>query len=135
MSGSHSRSIKLIEDLLDHILPHLYPSNNGGGGTECIRSNPIDKAWFEKKEGTSRRRALIDPNVPPWNQGFVNAIYDFRAAHDVDKIVEANIAAKVAIEEAKVAEAQKQEGVNLSTSTQLQIYAPSTKVPAEGETA
>uniref|UniRef100_M1DIR6 Integrase core domain containing protein n=1 Tax=Solanum tuberosum TaxID=4113 RepID=M1DIR6_SOLTU len=27
MSGSHSRSIKLIENLLDRTLPHLYPSN------------------------------------------------------------------------------------------------------------
>ncbi|KAG5606238.1 hypothetical protein H5410_027730 [Solanum commersonii] len=39
MSGSHSRSIKFIEDLLDHTLPHLYPSSKGGLPSG-IRSNP-----------------------------------------------------------------------------------------------
>lgn len=39
---SHSRSIKLIEDLLDHILSHFYPSSMVPNG---IRSSPIDKTW------------------------------------------------------------------------------------------
>ncbi|KAG5605720.1 hypothetical protein H5410_027212 [Solanum commersonii] len=43
MSGYHSKSIKFIEDLLDHTLPHLYPSSKGELPIG-IRSNPRDEA-------------------------------------------------------------------------------------------
>ncbi|KAG5605952.1 hypothetical protein H5410_027444, partial [Solanum commersonii] len=53
MSGSHSRSIKLIEDLLDHALTHLYPSSKQPFGASPSRSaNYINVAewvrtgWF-----------------------------------------------------------------------------------------
>ncbi|KAG5605767.1 hypothetical protein H5410_027259, partial [Solanum commersonii] len=46
MSGSHSRSIKLIENFLEHTLPQLYPSSKGGlpSGTSSHRATTLNKA-------------------------------------------------------------------------------------------
>lgn len=57
-----------------------------------------------------RRRAPIHPNVPSWARGFVNAIYAFKAARDVDKIVEVNIAVEVEVLATKVVETPKRGG-------------------------
>jgi len=45
------------------------------------------------KEASSSRRIPIDPNVPSWTQGFINVVHAFRAVHDLDNMVKANLAA------------------------------------------
>uniref|UniRef100_M1DP93 Uncharacterized protein n=1 Tax=Solanum tuberosum TaxID=4113 RepID=M1DP93_SOLTU len=46
------------------------------------------------KEAMAKRRIPIDPNVPPWGQSSVNAIRAFGEAHEMDKIIAANLAAE-----------------------------------------
>uniref|UniRef100_M1DSP8 Uncharacterized protein n=1 Tax=Solanum tuberosum TaxID=4113 RepID=M1DSP8_SOLTU len=57
MSGSHSRAIKLIEDLLDHTLPHLYPSSKGGLPSG-IRFNPKDNVSLVKTKNVLKSAGL-----------------------------------------------------------------------------
>uniref|UniRef100_M1DJ64 Integrase core domain containing protein n=1 Tax=Solanum tuberosum TaxID=4113 RepID=M1DJ64_SOLTU len=56
------------------------------------------KVRSENKKASSSRRIPIDPNAPLWARGFINAIHSFGEAHDLDKMVEANIATEVEAE-------------------------------------
>ena len=43
------------------------------------------------KEARAKRRIPIDPNVPSWARGFGNAVHAFRAFHEIDRMIAANI--------------------------------------------
>ena len=51
------------------------------------------KARSENKKASSSRRIPINPNVPLWARGFINVMHAFGAAHDLDNMANANIAA------------------------------------------
>uniref|UniRef100_M1DK67 Uncharacterized protein n=1 Tax=Solanum tuberosum TaxID=4113 RepID=M1DK67_SOLTU len=46
------------------------------------------------KEARAKRKTLIDPTIPLWRHGFYTAVDSFLAAHDMDRMGEANIAAE-----------------------------------------
>lgn len=74
----------------------------------------------EKKEGSSSRRILINPNVSLWARVFINAIHALVADHDVDNMIKVNIA-----------KTWKHNGAIVSTGTQIQIYNSNTKAPTD----
>uniref|UniRef100_M1DLU3 Uncharacterized protein n=1 Tax=Solanum tuberosum TaxID=4113 RepID=M1DLU3_SOLTU len=64
-----------------------------------IREQKFGRTTGSKnKKANSSRRMPIDPNVPSWSRGLINAIHAFKAAHEIDKMVEANIAAEAEVE-------------------------------------
>uniref|UniRef100_M1E0V3 Uncharacterized protein n=1 Tax=Solanum tuberosum TaxID=4113 RepID=M1E0V3_SOLTU len=77
----------------------------------------------ENKEASSSRRMHIDPVVPSWAQGFTNVIHALKAAHDLDNLVEANIAIQA---EAERRENKKLKQANNNSGTDAQL---------DGETA
>uniref|UniRef100_M1DW38 Uncharacterized protein n=1 Tax=Solanum tuberosum TaxID=4113 RepID=M1DW38_SOLTU len=46
------------------------------------------------KEARVKRRISIDLNVPPWARSSVNATQAFEAAHEIDHMIAANLAAE-----------------------------------------
>jgi len=50
-------------------------------------------------EASARRRIPIDPTIPPWSRGYYTTIDSFLAAHDMDRIGEANITAEATANE------------------------------------
>ncbi|KAG5586104.1 hypothetical protein H5410_046538, partial [Solanum commersonii] len=67
MSGSHSRSIQLIETLLGHALPQLHP-NEQLGSPSCTRFNPkneIDKLKIQLANHENGWRSHYCPPFGP----------------------------------------------------------------------
>lgn len=46
------------------------------------------------KEARAKRRVSIDPNMAPLARGFDNSRHAFKAAHEIDKMIAANIVAE-----------------------------------------
>uniref|UniRef100_M1DME4 Uncharacterized protein n=1 Tax=Solanum tuberosum TaxID=4113 RepID=M1DME4_SOLTU len=83
------------------------------------------------KEATARRRIPIDPNVPPGTRSLVNAMRTFEAAHEIDQIIAANLAA-----EAKAkAKNENQNNNTPGTIVSLQGDKSGTDTLADRETA
>uniref|UniRef100_M1E1D0 Uncharacterized protein n=1 Tax=Solanum tuberosum TaxID=4113 RepID=M1E1D0_SOLTU len=80
-------------------------------------------AKSENKTASSRRRVQIDPNVPSWTRGFINAIHAFKATHEIENMVEANIAIETEAEHKE----KEEKGQNDNT--------PSTDAQKNGATA
>uniref|UniRef100_M1DEK9 Uncharacterized protein n=1 Tax=Solanum tuberosum TaxID=4113 RepID=M1DEK9_SOLTU len=79
------------------------------------------------KEAREKRQILVNPNVPPWDRSLVNAIRAFGAAHEIDQIIAANLAA-----EAKaVANNEDQNNNTPGTIVLLQGDASGTDTPAD----
>uniref|UniRef100_M1DTT8 Uncharacterized protein n=1 Tax=Solanum tuberosum TaxID=4113 RepID=M1DTT8_SOLTU len=64
-----------------------------------ISNSKLLHSYFKFPDVTSsRRRMPIDPNVPSWARGFVNAIHALGASHELDEMVEENIATEAEFE-------------------------------------
>uniref|UniRef100_M1DIM7 Integrase core domain containing protein n=1 Tax=Solanum tuberosum TaxID=4113 RepID=M1DIM7_SOLTU len=65
MIGSHSRSIKLIENLMGHVLPHLYPNRQGRLPSDTM-SNPENEdkvGKLLKSTGWRAEKLVGDPDL------------------------------------------------------------------------
>uniref|UniRef100_M1DP76 Putative plant transposon protein domain-containing protein n=1 Tax=Solanum tuberosum TaxID=4113 RepID=M1DP76_SOLTU len=59
----------------------------------------VAKERRESKKASASRRIPMDPAIPSWRRGLYTAANFFLAAHDVDRMVEANIAAEARTKE------------------------------------
>uniref|UniRef100_M1DTS7 Uncharacterized protein n=1 Tax=Solanum tuberosum TaxID=4113 RepID=M1DTS7_SOLTU len=83
------------------------------------------------KEPRAKIRIPIDPNVPPEARSLVNAMRAFEAAHEIDQMIAANLAA-----EAKSKANNENQNNNTSgTIVSLQGDASGTDALADRETA
>uniref|UniRef100_M1DAN9 Uncharacterized protein n=1 Tax=Solanum tuberosum TaxID=4113 RepID=M1DAN9_SOLTU len=54
----------------------------------------LTKERRESKKASASRRIPIDPAIPSWRRGLYTAANSFLVAHEVDRMVEANIVAE-----------------------------------------
>lgn len=59
----------------------------------------LAKQRRESKKTNASRRISIDRTIPPWRRGLHTVVNSFLAAHDVDRMVEANITAEAEAKE------------------------------------
>uniref|UniRef100_M1DZT9 Integrase core domain containing protein n=1 Tax=Solanum tuberosum TaxID=4113 RepID=M1DZT9_SOLTU len=82
------------------------------------------------EEAKAKRQIPIDINEPPWARSSVNAIWAYGAAHEIDQMIAANLAA-----EAKAKANNKDQNNNtLRTIVSLQGVTPSTKAQIDETT-
>uniref|UniRef100_M1DYA3 Uncharacterized protein n=1 Tax=Solanum tuberosum TaxID=4113 RepID=M1DYA3_SOLTU len=108
--------LTLSQDFADMAKPKVAGSNMP---PRHIRAQKFRRtARSKNKTASSKRKMSIDPNVPLWDRGFTNAIHAFVAAHELDNMIKANIAAE---DEAERKEKENQKENDNTPGTDAQV--------------
>uniref|UniRef100_M1DYA6 Uncharacterized protein n=1 Tax=Solanum tuberosum TaxID=4113 RepID=M1DYA6_SOLTU len=86
----------------------------------------LAKERRESKKASASRRIPIDPTILSWRRGLYTAADSFLAAHDVDKMVEANIAV-----EARTKEHNETQNDNPGAIVEFQANAAGNNAPID----
>uniref|UniRef100_M1DYT6 Uncharacterized protein n=1 Tax=Solanum tuberosum TaxID=4113 RepID=M1DYT6_SOLTU len=86
----------------------------------------LAKERRESKKASASRKIPIDPAIPSWRRKLYTTANSFLAAHDVDRMVEANIAA-----EARTKEHNETQNDNLGAIVEFQTNATGNNAPID----